>query len=79
MGFQKLKSNSYCVGGRHGCRSATKKNIFGDMTSKSSKVLIGYCSICNRIKSLTVSDNTKQAEGLSDFFNILGRKRLNVQ
>ena len=45
MRFQKFKSDSYCVGVRH--RSATK-NIYGDITSKSSKVLIGYCSICNR-------------------------------
>ena len=44
MSFQKFKSDSYCVGARH--RSATK-NIYGDITSKGSKVLIGYCSICN--------------------------------
>ena len=45
MSFQKFKSYSYCVGGRH--RSATK-NIYGDKTSKGSKVLIGYCSVCKR-------------------------------
>ena len=45
MGFQKFKSDSYCVGGRH--RSATIK-IYGDLTCKGSKVLIGYCSVCNR-------------------------------
>ena len=28
------------------------------MTSKGSKVLIGYCSVCNRKKSMTVSDDT---------------------
>ena len=47
MSFQKFKSDSYCVGGRH--RSTTIK-IYGDMTSKGSKVLIGYCSVCNRKK-----------------------------
>ena len=42
--FQKFKSDSSLVGGRH--RSATK-SVSGDITSKGSKVLIGYCSICN--------------------------------
>ena len=70
MSFQKFKSDSYCVGGRH--RSATVK-IYGDITSKGSEVLIGYCSICNRKKSMTVSDNTIKAEGLSSFFKNLGK------
>ena len=67
MGFQKFETDIYCVGGRHKC--ATTK-IYGDITSKGSKVLIGYCSECNRKKSMTVSDNTIQAEGLGDFFRI---------
>ena len=71
MTFNKFKTDSYCVGGRHG--SATE-NIFGDKTSKSSKVLIGYCSVCNRKKSMTVSDDTLKAEGLIDFFKNLGKK-----
>ena len=76
MSFNKFKCDSYCVGGRH--RSATVK-IFGDITSKGAKVLIGYCSICNRKnKSMTVSDNTIKAEGLGDFFKNLGKKVLNV-
>ena len=70
MSFQKLKSDRYCVGGRH--RSSTK-NIYGDITSKGSKVLIGYCSICNREIYITVSDNTIKAEGLSSFFKNLGK------
>ena len=37
------------------------------MTSEGRTVLIGYYSICNREKSMTVSDNTIQAEGLGDF------------
>ena len=37
MSFQKFKSDSYCVGGLH--KSATVK-IYGDITSKGSKVLI---------------------------------------
>ena len=69
MSFQKYKKDSFCVGGRH--RSSTK-NIYGDITSKGSKVLFGYCSVCNRKKSMTVSDTTIQAEGLGSFFNNLG-------
>ena len=75
MTFSKFKTDSYYVGGRH--RSATK-NIHGDMTSKGSKILIGYCSVCNRKKSMTVSDDTIKAEGLGDFFKNLGKKGLNV-
>ena len=70
MSFNKFKSNSYCVGGRH--KSATVK-IYGDITSKGSKVLIGFCSICNRKKSMIVSDNTIKAEGLGSFFKNLGK------
>ena len=75
MTFNKYKTDSYCVGGRH--RSSTK-NIYGDITSKRSKVLIGFCSICNRKKSMTVSDDTIKAEGLGDFFKNLGKKALNT-
>ena len=46
--LQKFKSDSYFVRGRH--RSATK-NFYGGITSKDSKVLVGYCSICNRKKT----------------------------
>ena len=75
MGFQKFKTDSYCVVGGH--RSATTKNC-GDITSKGSKVLTGYCSLCSGKKSMTVSDNTIQAEGLGDFFKISGEKGLKV-
>ena len=71
MTFNKFKTDSYCVGGRH--RSATKI-FYGDITSKGSKLLIGNCSVCNRKKSMTVSDDTIKAEGLSDFFKNLGKK-----
>ena len=74
MTFNKFENDSYCVGGRH--RSATK-NIYGSKTSKGSKVLIGFCSVCNK-KSMTVSDKTIKAEGLGDFFKNLGKKGLNV-
>ena len=47
MTCNKFETDSSCVDGRH--RSATK-NIYGNITSKGSKVLIGFCSICNRKK-----------------------------
>ena len=75
MTFKKFKTDSYCVGGRH--RSATAKT-YGDVTSKGSKVLIGYCSVCNGKKSMTVSDDTIKAEGFGDFFKNLGKKGLDV-
>ena len=80
MGFQKFKTNSYCVGQKH--YSGTK-NIVGDITlnkktGRENKLSVGQCSICNRKKLLIVSDNTIQAEGLGDFFKNLGKKGLNV-
>ena len=70
MSFRKFEKDSYCVGGRH--KLATIK-IFGDITSKGSKVLIGYSSICKRKKSMTVSDQTIKAEGLGSFFKKMGK------
>ena len=75
MSFQKFKSNSYCVGQKH--YSGTK-NIIGEITlnkktGREIKLLVGQCSICNRKKSMIVSDNTIQAEGLGSFFKNLGR------
>ena len=80
MTFNKFKTDSYCVGGRH--RSATK-NIVGDITinkksGKEVKFLVGKCVICDRRKTMIVSDNVIQAEGLGDFFKNLGKKGLNV-
>ena len=75
MSFQKFKIDSYCVGGRH--RSATTKN-YGDKTSKGSKVQIGYCSICNRKNTMTVSDNFSKNEGLVSFSKSLGRNSAKV-
>ena len=80
MSFQKFKTNSYCVGQKH--YSATK-NITGEITinkksGKEIKLLVGKCVICDRKKSMIVSDNTIQAEGLGDFFRNLGKKGLNI-
>ena len=75
MSFNKFKNNSYCVGGKH--YSATT-NIRGDITQNKKtgapvKLLRGTCSTCKRNKSLIVSDQTIQAEGLGDFFKHLGK------
>ena len=59
MSFQKFKVDSYSVGGRH--RYAPAK-IFGDITSKVNKLLNGFCSKCNRKKSMTAGDITIQAD-----------------
>ena len=73
MNSQKFATNSYCVGGRH--RSATK-DITGEITvnkktGKDTKLSVGKCVICNRKKSMIVSDNTIKAEGLGSFFKNL--------
>ena len=75
MNSQKFESDSYCVGGKH--RSGTK-NITGEITVNKKtggeiKLLVGKCVICNRKKSMIVSDNTIQAEGFGDFFKKLGK------
>ena len=77
---QKFKTNSYCV--EHKGYSGTK-NITGEVTvnkktNKEIKLLVGKCVICDRKKSMIVSDNTIEAEGLGDFFKNLGKKGLNV-
>ena len=75
MSSQKFKTDSFCVGGRH--RSGTK-NIVGEIrnnkkTGKEVKLLVGKCMICDRKKSMIVSDNVIQAEGLGSFFKNLGK------
>ena len=80
MSSQNFQSASYCVGGRH--RSGTK-NIVGELrknkkTGKEVKLLVGQCMVCNRKKSMIVSDNVIQAEGLGDFFKNLGKKGVNI-
>ena len=80
MKFNKFKSDSYCVGGKH--RSSTK-NITGEVTvnkktNKQIKLLVGKCVICDRKKSMIVSDNTIEAECLGDFFKNLGKKGPNA-
>ena len=80
MNSQKFKTNSYCVGGKHhsGTKNITGEKTTNKKTGKEIKLLVGKCVICDRKKSMIVSDNTIQAEGLGDFFKNLGKKGLNV-
>ena len=80
MSFQNFKTNSFCVGQKH--YSGTK-NIFGEVTfnkktGREIKLLVGQCSLCNRNKSMIVSDNTMKAEGLSDSSKNLGKSSVEV-
>ena len=75
MSSQKFKTDSYCVGGKH---KSGIKNIVGEIrinkkTGKEIKLLVGLCVVRNRKKSIIVSDNVIQAEGLGAFFKILGK------
>ena len=75
MSFNKFKTDGCCVGGRH---KSGSKNIVGEITinkknGKEVKLLVGKCVICNRKKTMIVSDNVIQAEGLGDFFKNLGK------
>ena len=80
MSFQKFKTKSYCVGQKH--YSGTKNNAgeitINKKTGREVKLLVGQCSICNRKKSMIVSDNTIKEEGLGHFLKNLGKKGLNV-
>ena len=75
MNFQRFKTNSYCVGVKHysGTRNFTGDITVNKKTGKQIKLLVGECSICSRKKSMIVSDNTIQADGLGDFFKNLGK------
>ena len=80
MSFQKFKTNSYCLGQRHysGTKNITGEIAYNKKTGKEIKLLVGKCVICDKRKSMIVSDNTIEAEGLGDFFKNLGKKGLNV-
>ena len=75
MNSQKFRSVSYCVGGKHrsGTKNITGEITFNKKTGKEIKLFFGKCVKCDRKKSMIVSDNTIQAEGLGDFFKKLGK------
>ena len=72
---QKFKTNSYCVGhkGYSGTKNITGEVTINKKTGRDIKLLVGKCVICNRKKSMIVSDNTIEAECLGDFFKNLGK------
>ena len=75
MNFQKFKTNSYCFGERHysGTKNITGEIAYIKKTGKEIKLLVGKCVICDRKKSMIVSDNTNQPEGLGDHSKNWGR------
>ena len=75
MSFQKFETNSYCVGQKHysGTKNTAGEITVNRKTGREIEFFVGQCSICNRKKSMIVSDNTIQAEGLEDFFKNLGK------
>ena len=80
MTFQKFKTNSYCVGGKHlsGTKDFVGEITLNKKTGGEIKLIVGKCMVCNKKKSMIVSDNTIQAEGLGDFFKNLVKKGFNV-
>ena len=73
MSFQKFKTNSYCLGQRHysGTKNITGEIAYNKKTGKDIKLLVGKCVICDKRKSMIVSDIVIQAESLGDFFKNL--------
>ena len=58
---------------RSGTKNITGEISINNKTGRKIKLLVGKCVICNRKKSIIVSDNTIQAEGLGDFLKNLGK------
>ena len=72
MSFSKFKNNSYCVGGKH---YSTTIKIRGDISQNKKtgtpvEIMRDTCSTCKRNKSLIVSNQTIQAEGLGIFLTL---------
>ena len=75
MSYNKFINNSYCVGGKH---YSPTTNLYGDVRNNNVEMLRGNCMICNRNKSLIVSERTIDGEGLGDFFKHVGSAAKNV-
>ena len=72
--FNKLKTNSYSVGGRH---YSSTNNIRGVVSARGTKMLKGSCAMCRRNKSMRVSDATIEAKGMKEFFKNVGKATVN--
>ena len=51
--------------------------FMGLLLQKGTKILQGNCVKCRRNKSMTVSDETIEAEGLKEFFKTVGKVSVN--
>ena len=80
MSFETFKTNCYYVAKKHyyGTINIVGGIIFIKKTGEKIKLLIGRCSICNRKKSVILSDNTIAAGDLGDLFRSLGKNSLKV-
>ena len=61
-----------------GTKNITGEKAYNKKTGKEIKLLAGKCVICYKQKSMIVSDNTIQAEGLGDFFKKLRKVSSNA-
>ena len=52
MGFQKFKTNSYCVGQKHysGTKDIVGEITYYKKTGRQIKLMVGKCVICNTEK-----------------------------
>ena len=59
MNSQNFENNSYCVGGKHrsGTKNITEEITVKKKTGREIKLLVGKCVICNRKKSMIVSEH----------------------
>ena len=80
MSFNKKRSNSYCVGGEHYSATSNLKGILLKIkhTGAPPELLRGTCVTRKRTKSLIVSDQIIQADGLITFFKHLRKSAKNV-
>ena len=80
MSLQNFKTNSYCVGQKHysGTKKINGKITFNKKTGKELKLIVGQRVICKRKKSMNISDNTLQAEGLSVLFKNICKSSVKV-
>ena len=77
MSFHKIKINLFHVGQKDYSRT---KNIVGETTFNEKtvgeiKLLVDPCSLCNRKKSMSVSDITITAESSGDFHKMYKKPR----
>ena len=75
MSFQNFKADSFCVSQKHytGAKNTVGEITYINKSSREIKLCVGKCVICDRQKSMIVTYNTIQAEGLGSFFKTFGK------